>query len=63
MENRKAIVMQGHLIWCTKKSGYCFDFDTQGIIHVDEDQVRARELRLEQIMIRCCCNYGKYRKY
>jgi dipeptidase D len=42
MENRKAIVMQGHLDMVHQKR-YNFDFDTQGIdMYVDEDWVRAR---------------------
>jgi dipeptidase D len=37
MENRKAIVLQGHLDMVHKKFGYRFDFDTQGIdMYVDE---------------------------
>jgi dipeptidase D len=44
MENRKAIVMQGHLDMVHQKnSDTVFDFDTQGIdMYVDEDWVRAR---------------------
>jgi dipeptidase D len=44
MENRKAIVMQGHLDMVHQKNGdTIFDFDTQGIdMYVDEDWVRAR---------------------
>ncbi|HEY4617168.1 MAG TPA: aminoacyl-histidine dipeptidase [Flavobacterium sp.] len=44
MENRKAIVMQGHLDMVHQKnSDTVFDFDTQGIdMYVDGDWVRAR---------------------
>jgi dipeptidase D len=44
MENRKAIVMQGHLDMVHQKNGdTIFDFDTQGIdMYVDGDWVRAR---------------------
>jgi dipeptidase D len=44
MENRKPIVMQGHLDMVHQKNGdTTFDFDTQGIdMHVDADWVRAR---------------------
>jgi dipeptidase D len=44
MENRKAIVMQGHLDMVHQKNGdTVFDFDTQGIdMYVDGDWVRAR---------------------
>ncbi|MBU0940362.1 MAG: aminoacyl-histidine dipeptidase [Bacteroidetes bacterium] len=44
MENRKPIVMQGHLDMVHQKNGdTTFDFDTQGIdMYVDADWVRAR---------------------
>lgn len=44
MENRKPIVLQGHLdMVCQKNSDTNFDFDTQGIdMYVDGDWVRAR---------------------
>ncbi|WP_202701839.1 aminoacyl-histidine dipeptidase [Flavobacterium sp. UGB4466] len=44
MENRKAIVMQGHLDMVHQKNAdTVFDFDTQGIdMYVDGDWVRAR---------------------
>lgn len=44
MENRKAIVMQGHLDMVHQKnSDTVFDFDTQGIdMYIDGDWVRAR---------------------
>ena len=44
MENRKAIVMQGHLDMVHQKNtDTVFDFDTQGIdMYVDGDWVRAR---------------------
>lgn len=44
MENRKTIVMQGHLdMVCQKNNDTQFDFDTQGIdMYVDGDWVRAR---------------------
>ncbi|TPG43832.1 aminoacyl-histidine dipeptidase [Flavobacterium pectinovorum] len=44
MENRKAIVMQGHLDMVHQKNAdTIFDFDTQGIdMYVDGDWVRAR---------------------
>jgi dipeptidase D len=44
MENRKAIVLQGHLdMVCQKNNDTNFDFDTQGIdMYVDGDWVRAR---------------------
>ena len=44
MENRKAIVLQGHLDMVHQKnSDTVFDFDTQGIdMYVDGDWVRAR---------------------
>jgi dipeptidase D len=44
MENRKAIVMQGHLDMVHQKnSDTVFDFDTQGIdMYVDGDWVRAK---------------------
>ncbi|WP_070786741.1 aminoacyl-histidine dipeptidase [Flavobacterium crassostreae] len=44
MENRKAIVMQGHLDMVHQKNGdTVFDFDTQGIaMYVDQDWVRAQ---------------------
>lgn len=44
MEDRKAIVMQGHLDMVHQKNGdTVFDFDTQGIdMYVDADWVRAR---------------------
>lgn len=44
MENRKAIVLQGHLDMVHQKnSDTIFDFDTQGIdMYVDGDWVRAR---------------------
>ena len=44
MENRKAIVLQGHFDMVHQKnSDTVFDFDTQGIdMYVDEDWVRAR---------------------
>jgi len=44
MENRKAIVMQGHLDMVHQKNNDTdFDFDTQGInMYVDGDWVRAR---------------------
>jgi len=44
MENRKKIVMQGHLdMVCQKNNDTQFDFDTQGIaMYVDGDWVRAR---------------------
>jgi len=44
MENRKPIVMQGHLDMVHQKNGdTTFDFDTQGIdMYVDGDWVRAR---------------------
>ena len=44
MENRKAIVLQGHLDMVHQKNAdTVFDFDTQGIdMYVDEDWVRAR---------------------
>ncbi|MDR6761566.1 dipeptidase D [Flavobacterium sp. 2755] len=44
MENRKAIVMQGHLDMVHQKNAdIVFDFDTQGIdMYVDGDWVRAR---------------------
>src|SRR3970040_1328097 len=44
MENRKAIVMQGHLDMVHQKnSDTVFDFDTEGIdMYVDGDWVRAR---------------------
>jgi dipeptidase D len=44
MENRKAIVMQGHLDMVHQKNAdTLFDFDTQGIdMYVDGDWVRAR---------------------
>ncbi len=44
MENRKAIVMQGHLDMVHQKNAdTVFDFDTQGIdMYVDDDWVRAR---------------------
>lgn len=44
MENRKAIVMQGHLDMVHQKNAdTVFDFDTQGIdMYVDGDLVRAR---------------------
>ncbi len=44
MENRKGIVLQGHLdMVCQKNNSTEFDFDTQGIdMYVDGDWVRAR---------------------
>jgi dipeptidase D len=44
MENRKPIVLQGHLDMVHQKNGdTAFDFDTQGIdMYVDGDWVRAR---------------------
>ncbi|WP_310381522.1 aminoacyl-histidine dipeptidase [Flavobacterium sp.] len=44
MENRKAVVLQGHLDMVHQKNGdTVFDFDTQGIdMYVDGDWVRAR---------------------
>ena len=44
MENRKPIVLQGHLdMVCQKNNDTNFDFDTQGIdMYVDGDWVRAR---------------------
>lgn len=44
MENRKPIVLQGHLdMVCQKNNDTDFDFDTQGIdMYVDGDWVRAR---------------------
>lgn len=44
MENRKALVLQGHLDMVHQKNtDTVFDFDTQGIdMHVDGDWVRAR---------------------
>ena len=44
MENRKGIVLQGHLdMVCQKNNDTEFDFDTQGIdMYVDGDWVRAR---------------------
>ena len=44
MENRKGIVLQGHLdMVCQKNNNTEFDFDTQGIdMYVDGDWVRAR---------------------
>ncbi|MEN9487868.1 MAG: hypothetical protein RL494_133 [Bacteroidota bacterium] len=44
MENRKAIVLQGHLDMVHQKNGdTIFDFDTQGIeMYVEGDWVRAR---------------------
>jgi dipeptidase D len=44
MENRKAIVLQGHLDMVHQKNAdTVFDFDTQGIVmYVDGDWVRAR---------------------
>lgn len=44
MENRKPIVMQGHLdMVCQKNNDTVFDFDTQGIaMYVDGDWVRAK---------------------
>ncbi len=44
MENRKALVLQGHLDMVHQKNGdTVFDFDTQGIdMYVDGDWVRAR---------------------
>ena len=44
MENRKAIVMQGHLDMVHQKNNdTVFDFDTQGIdMYIDGDWVRAR---------------------
>ncbi|TDW52415.1 dipeptidase D [Flavobacterium sp. 270] len=44
MENRKAIVLQGHLDMVHQKNAdTVFDFDTQGIdMYVDRDWVRAR---------------------
>jgi dipeptidase D len=44
MENRKAVVMQGHLDMVHQKNAdTVFDFDTQGIdMYVDGDWVRAR---------------------
>ncbi|MFM9987584.1 aminoacyl-histidine dipeptidase [Flavobacterium sp.] len=44
MENRKALVLQGHLDMVHQKNGdTIFDFDTQGIdMYVDGDWVRAR---------------------
>ena len=44
MENRKAVVLQGHLDMVHQKNAdTVFDFDTQGIeMHVDGDWVRAK---------------------
>ncbi|HSD07521.1 aminoacyl-histidine dipeptidase [Flavobacterium sp.] len=44
MENRKTVVLQGHLdMVCQKNADTVFDFDTQGIdMYVDGDWVRAR---------------------
>jgi dipeptidase D len=48
MENRKPIVMQGHLdIGASKNGDTTFDFDTQGIdMYVDADWVRARGVQV-----------------
>ena len=48
MENRKAIVLQGHLDMVHQKNAdTVFDFDTQGIdMYVDGDWVRAKETTL-----------------
>ena len=57
MEDRKAIVMQGHLDMVHQKNGdTVFDFDTQGIdMYVDADWVRARGTTLGADN---GCNYG-----
>jgi dipeptidase D len=52
MENRKAIVMQGHLDMVHQKIQIQFLISTQGIdMYVDEDWVELEELHLEQIMV------------